>query len=206
MEKKKQKQKIIIGVIIALVAVVIVGIVVLVLSRGDAEEAGADDTAATEELEEVYGFVEPETVETLVAKFNAKVVDQTGWELVPADDATMAIHEENYWYPLDEDVALVVVPKEFSGDKAKDVALTMLIYTDKDSEKREEAMEYWRYAVQANAENLSADEVTELMKEAEELRERGEMANRGGGIFVAISEGEEDGHMEFQVVRNYRES
>jgi len=217
MEKKRFEQKnqrnhkrmMVMGVVIALAVAVIVGaMVVSILNSEDVEEVEVDETAEVEkELEEEYGFVEPETVENLVAKFNAKIMDQTGWELMPTDDATLVTHENNYWYPLDEDLALVVVPVEFSGDKAQDEVLTMLIYVGKDAANQEKAQEYWKYVVQANDDSLSAEEVAELMAEAEELRERGEMANHGGGIFVAISEGEGTGadHREYQVVRNYRE-
>lgn len=204
MKEKKQKQKVIIGVMIVLAVVVVGAVAMLVLKREDEQEAKVSETTETEEeLEEEYGFVEPETVEALVAKFNAKLMDQTGWELMPVDDTTMVTHEDNYWYPLDEDVALVVVPVEFSGDKAQDEVLTMLIYVDKDSANQEKAQEYWKYLIAANDEELSTEEVTELMTEAEELRERGEMADYDDGIFVAISEAED--HREYQVVRNYRE-
>ena len=140
-----------------------------------------------------------------MAKFNTEIIDQTGWELLPADDTTMMTYENNYWYPLDDDIALVVVPVEFSGDKAQDMVLTMLIYVDKNSVNQEKARSYWQHLVQANSEDYSAEEVTGLMAEAEMLRERGEMANRGKGLFVAINEAGGD-HIEYQVVRNYEEN
>ena len=52
---------------------------------------------------------------------------------------------------------------EFSGDKAQDTVLTMLIYVDKNSANQEKARSYWQYLVQANSEDYSAEEVTELM-------------------------------------------
>ena len=115
----------------------------------------------------------------------------------------MVMHENAYWYPLEEDLALVVVPVEFSGDKEKDTALTTLIYVDKDSMNQARALEYLRVLVQANDAKLSEDEISGLVNEAEKLRERGEMANRGNGIFVAIH-GTDD-HYEYQVIRNYQD-
>ena len=198
----KRWHKVVIGIV---GAVILVAVVVLVKIALTPEVEDVESESAGVNQEETYGFVEPETVATLVAKFNIEIMDQTGWELLPADDTTMMTYENNYWYPLDDDIALVVVPVEFSGDKAQDTVLTMLIYVDKDSVNQEKARSYWQYLVQANSEDYSAEEVTELMAEAEMLRERGEMANRGKGLFVAINEVEGGDHIEYQVVRNYRE-
>lgn len=197
----KRWHKVVIGIV---GAVILVAVVVLVKIALTPEVEDVESESVSVSQEETYGFVEPETVATLVAKFNTEIMDQTGWELLPADDTTMMTYENNYWYPLDDDIALVVVPVEFSGDKAQDTVLTMLIYVDKNSANQEKARSYWQYLVQANSEDYSAEEVTELMAEAEMLRERGEMANRGKGLFVAINEAGGD-HIEYQVVRNYRE-
>lgn len=199
----KRWHKVVIGIV---GVVILVAVVVLVKIALTPEVEDVEPESAGVSQEETYGFVEPETVATLVAKFNTEVMDQTGWELLPADDTTMMTYENNYWYPLDEDVALVIVPVEFSGDKEQDKVLTMLIYADKNSANQERARLYWQYLVQANSEDYSAEEVTELMTEAEMLRERGEMANRGKGLFVAINGAGGGDHIEYQVVRNYRES
>lgn len=197
----KRWHKVVIGIAGAVILVAVVVLVKIALTP-EVEDVEPENVSVSQE--ETYGFVEPETVATLVAKFNTEIMDQTGWELLPADDTTMMTYENNYWYPLDDDIALVVVPVEFSGDKAQDRVLTMLIYVDKDSVNQEKARSYWQYLVQANSGDSSAEEVTELMVEAEMLRERGEMANRGKGLFVAINEAGGD-HIEYQVVRNYRE-
>lgn len=198
----KRWHKVVIGIV---GAVILVAVVVLVKIALTPEIEDVESESAGVSQEETYGFVEPETVATLVAKFNTEIMDQTGWELLPADDTTMMTYENNYWYPLDDDIALVVVPVEFSGDKTQDTVLTMLIYIDKDSVNQKKARSYWQYLVQANSGDSSVEEVTELMAEAEMLRERGEMANRGKGLFVAINEAGGGDHIEYQVVRNYRE-
>ena len=199
----KRWHKVVIGIAGAVILVAVVVLVKIALTP-EVEDVEPENVSVSQE--ETYGFVEPETVATLVAKFNTEIMDQTGWELLPADDTTMMYYENNYWYPLDDDIALVVVPVEFSGDKAQDRVLTMLIYDDKDSVNQEKARSYWQYLVQANSGDSSAEEVTELMVEAEMLRERGEMANRGKGLFVAINEAGGGDHIEYQVVRNYEEN
>lgn len=198
----KRWHKVAIGVMGVVILVAVVALVKIALTP---EVEDVEPESAGVSQEEVYGFVEPETVATLVAKFNTEIMDQTGWELLPADDTTMMTYENNYWYPLDDDIALVVVPVEFGGDKAQDKVLTMLIYVDKNSVNQEKARSYWQYLVQANSGDSNVEEVTELMAEAEMLRERGEMANQGKGLFVAINEAGGGDHIEYQVVRNYRE-
>lgn len=196
--------KIVVGVVVC-VAVTVVGYLVVRLALDpeveDMTEVSVDESSG--DLGEVYGYAEPETVAAIVMRFNQKLMEQTDSELMLVDEATMMTHGGNYWYPLYEDVALVIVPVEFSGDSKVDRALTALIYTDKISAGQEQALGYFRCLVMANDEALSMDEVAELIAEAESLRERGEMANQGRGIFVAVNEAED--HIEYQVVRNYRE-
>lgn len=140
----KRWHKVAIGV---MGVVILVAVVVLVKIALTPEVEDVEPESVSAGQEETYGFVEPETVETLVAKFNTEIIDQTGWELLPADDTTMMTYENNYWYPLDDDIALVVVPVEFSGDKAQDMVLTMLIYVDKNSVNQEKARSYWQHLV-----------------------------------------------------------
>lgn len=196
--------KIVAGAVVC-VAVTVVGYLAMRLALDpevdDMTEVSVDESSG--DLGEAYGYVESETVAAIVAKFSQKLMEQTDSELMLVDEATMMTHEGNYWYPLYEDVALVIVPVEFSGDSKVDRALTALIYTDEVSAGQEQALGYFRYLVMANDEALSMDEVAELIAEAESLRERGEMANQGRGIFVAVNEAED--HIEYQVVRNYKE-
>lgn len=197
----RKKWKAIVGVVVA-AAIVLVGVLVVkIMTSQSAEESTPE--VVEQNLDEIYGYTEKAATSDLVAKFNQVVIEQAGWELMPADEGTVTTHDEMYWYPLYEDVALVAVPVEYSGDKAKDVVLSMLVYTDRDSVNRETALRYFRCLIQANDVELGAEEIDGLMTEAETLRERGEMANQGRGIFVAVHEAED--HIEYQVVRNYQE-
>lgn len=197
----RKKWKVIVGVVIVAI-IALVGFLVVRIVLDQSAETSVPELVE-QSMDETYGYTEIATVADLVAKFNQIVIDQAGWELLPVDDETVTVYDGAYWYPLHEDVALVVVPVEYGGDKAKDVVLSMLVYTDKESVNQEMALKYFRYLIQANDVELSAEEIEGLMAEAESLRERGEMANRGRGTFVAVHEA--DDHVEYQVVRNYRD-
>lgn len=204
---ERKKGKVVLGVVIGVALVAVVAVVVVKIVRSAAQEdvnTMIEAEVTTEVPAESYGYVEVEKVATLARKFNQVIIDQANWEVLPVDEEAMLVHEGSYWYALDENLALVVVPVEFSGNAEEDVALVTLIYTDNDPAKSEKVLEYYRYLVQANDESLTMDEIAELMAEAEKLRERGEMANHGKGIFTAINES--DDHIEYQVVRNYPES
>ena len=189
---------------VAIVAVVVlVGILGVKMASDKSKETEVTSSEESEAEIDVYGRVDPATVGGLVAQFNQDITKLSDLGLVTVDDGAMVMHENAYWYPLEEDLALVVVPVEFSGDKERDTALTTLIYVDKDSMNQARALEYLRVLVQANDAKLSEDEISGLVNEAEKLRERGEMANRGNGIFVAIH-GTDD-HYEYQVIRNYQD-
>lgn len=196
-------RNVMIGVAIAIVVVLVGILVVKVTLNNKPKETEVTSSEESEAEIDVYGRVDPATVGGLVAQFNQDITKLSDLGLVTVDDGAMVMHENAYWYPLEEDLALVVVPVEFSGDKEKDTALTTLIYVDKASMNQARALEYLRVLVQANDAKLSEDEISGLVNEAEKLRERGEMANRGNGIFVAIH-GTDD-HYEYQVIRNYQD-
>lgn len=150
---------------------------------------------------EKYGVLERESVNISVAKFNTEIMDNTGWELLPVSDNSMIIHENNYWYPLYEDISLVVVPEEFTNDNNKDVTKIMFLYFPKDTKYMNEAMEYMKYLIKANNEKITDEDATKLISEAEELKQEQKSANNGTGIWVGIYEN--DTHIEYQVSRNY---
>lgn len=56
--------------------------------------------------EEQTSYVEEETVEILIAKFNAEVVDNT--ELFPASNDYLTVSDNIYWYGLMSGVYLAV--------------------------------------------------------------------------------------------------
>lgn len=202
---KQRQHKVILGVVIAVVVLAVgFGVVRIVssLTREDAD-TGVETEVTQEVPAESYGYVDTEKVATVVRKFNQIIIDRANWELLPVDEEMMVVHDEAYWFSLDDDLALVIVPVAFSGKIEEDEARVVLIYTDQDAVKREKALVYYPYLIQANDESLLEGEIAELMAEAENLHERGEMANRGKGIFVAINESED--HIEYQVVRNYPE-
>lgn len=150
---------------------------------------------------EKYGVLERESVKISVAKFNTEIMDNTGWELLPVSDDSMIIHENNYWYPLYEDISLVVVPEEFTNDNNKDVTKVMFLYFPKDTRYMNEAMEYMKYLIKANNGKITDEDATKLIEEAEELKKEEKSANNGTGIWVGVNES--DTHLEYQVTRNY---
>ena len=62
--------------------------------------------------QENHGRVEEETVETLVAKFNTEVVDNSS--LNPASTDYLTESNNEYWYGLIEGIYLVAVPKKYT--------------------------------------------------------------------------------------------
>ena len=76
-----------------------------------------DATKDLKESQEKYGFVEKECVDVLVAKFNTEVVDNSS--LNPASNDYLIESNNQYWYGLVEGIYLVVVPKEYTGDKQR---------------------------------------------------------------------------------------
>lgn len=93
-----------------------------------------------QESYEKYGFIEKETVDVLVAKFNTEVVDHSSLNVASTDYLTK--ENNQYWYGLLEGVSLVIVPEKYTGDQATDIVDYMLIFVNKTSKYNDEALTY----------------------------------------------------------------
>lgn len=190
---KKWQRNLLIGIIAVVVLVgVLLGVRAIIMAN-QKEPATTDEPVAS--------TVERETVAMIVAKFNTEVMDVTQWELEPANDEAMVTYENNYWYPLAEDISLVVVPEEFTSNKDNDIVKVALIYSNKDESNQHVAREYWQYLVKANNSELDDETVAKLLEDAERLKAEDSATDPVKGVAAAIFE--DDNHFEFQVLRNY---
>ena len=158
---------------------------------------------AKENLEvsyEKYGFVEKETVDILVAKFNTEVVDNTALNLASTDYLT----EDNnqYWYGLNDGIYLVVVPEKYTGDKTTDIVDYMLIYLDKTSKYEEDAVIYAKNLIKANYNAATETEIITLLEKAKSESTTGKTAYNGKGISVGCLD--KDNYYQYQVLRFYK--
>ena len=106
----KNKKIIIICLIMIILAIVISLGVKLYLNK-DLE----NQRQKLQETQEKYGWVEKETVDVLVAKFNTEIVDSSS--LNPASTDYLTEDDNQYWYGLIDGIYLVVVPEKYTGDK-----------------------------------------------------------------------------------------
>lgn len=190
---KKWQRNLLIGVLaVAVLVGILLGVRAVIVANQEKSEV-------TEET--VVSTVERETVATIVAKFNAEILDVTQRELEPTNDEAMITYENNYWYPLTDAVSLVVVPEDFTGDSYRDIAKVALIYSNKDENNQHVAREYWQYLVRANNRELDDSSVTNLLADAERLKADDSATDVVKGISAAVFE--DDNHFEFQVLRNY---
>ena len=153
-----------------------------------------------EETQEKYGFVENETVDVLVAKFNTEVVDNSS--LNPASTDYLTESDNKYWYGLIEGIYLVVVPKEYTGDKAVDIVDYMLIYVDKTSKHGDDAVMYAKNLIKANYNEATETEITTLLEEAKNKSTTGKTAYNGKGISVGYLD--KSDYYQYQVLRFYK--
>ncbi len=191
-----KKDKIIIIICIIIIAVLIGGYFVVKYFLDK------DIQKQEKELQETinkYGTVEKENVNLVVSKFNTEIMD-SGMEY-PASDEYLVIEDGKYWYGMFDDISCYIIPVEFTGDKEKDIVEVIAMYVPKESQNREMAMEYLRNLIKANNSELTDEEVSYLIEEAERQMPDKLKANNGKGISVGIVEGGD--HYEYQVTRLY---
>lgn len=162
---------------------------------------GCGNEVNEEEQPEVYeyGYVDRETAEVLVAKFNTQVVDNSS--LNPASEEYMTTFEDAYWYGLITGIYLIVYPVEYTGNLDSDIVDYMVLYVEKNSENESSVNEYMEYLIQANNPDITTEEVSELVTEAKNSASTGKTVNNGKGIDVGYVEN--DDNYQYQVIRLY---
>ncbi len=181
-------------------AILLLGVMVLGMATGcDSKKEAEKDL---QETIDKYGFVDKETVEVLVAKFNTEVMDNSNGEMNPASNYYLTVDNNMYWYGLVEGIYLVVEPVEFSDDKSKEIVDSMTIFTDKGAEYEKDAVNYIKYLLKANYDQFSDEEINSLLEDAKKAAQKGESANNGKGISVSYNENE--GNYQYLVQRLYQ--
>lgn len=182
-----------------LFAILLCGVMVLGLT-GCGKSSVEDAKNDLQESQEKYGFVEKETIDVLVAKFNTEVVDNSS--LNPASTDYLTEDNNQYWYGLIEGVYLVVVPEKYTGDKAIDIVDYMLIYVEKNSKYSDDAVTYAKYLIKANYNEATETETDTLLKEAITKAPTGKTAYNGKGISVGYLDSND--YYQYQVLSFYK--
>ena len=191
----KNKKIIIICLIMIILAIVISLGVKLYLNK-DLEK----QRQKLQETQEKYGWVEKETVDVLVAKFNTEIVDSSS--LNPASTDYLTEDNNQYWYGLIDGIYLVVVPEKYTGDKSTEIVDYTLLYVDKTSKYESDAISYIKHLIKANNSNITDNEIDSLLQEAKVKSTSGETANNGKGISIGYIE--KNDSYQFQVLRSYK--
>ena len=153
-----------------------------------------------QETQEKYGWVEKETVDVLVAKFNTEIVDSSS--LNPASTDYLTEDNNQYWYGLIDGIYLVVVPEKYTGDKSTEIVDYTLLYVDKTSKYESDAISYIKHLIKANNSNITDNEIDSLLQEAKVKSTSGETANNGKGISIGYIE--KNDSYQFRVLRSYK--
>lgn len=184
--------------IVLVIAVIAVCIVISQSAKQDLEDAQND----LQESYEKYGWVEEETVDILVGKFNAEVVDNSS--LNPASSDYLTVADGTYSYGLITGIWLFVEPEEYKNDSSTEIVDYMTIYVKKSSEYSNDSLEYVKHLIKANNSEITDTEIDNLIKVAKEKASTGsdETAYNGSGIVVGYIEDEES--FQYQVKRMYK--
>ena len=191
----KNKKIIIICLIMIILAIVISLGVKLYLNK-DLE----NQRQKLQETQEKYGWVEKETVDVLVAKFNTEIVDSSS--LNPASTDYLTEDNNQYWYGLIDGIYLVVVPEKYTGDKTTETVNYTLLYVDKSSKYESDAISYTKCLIKANNSQITDSEIDTLLEDAKTKANSGKTANNGKGISIGYTE--KDEAYQYQVLRLYK--
>lgn len=190
----------------ALLALMLCGVVIVGMAAcsNPVSESKQELEKAQQELEATYeefGWVEPETVDTLIAKYNTEIMD--GGLGTPAYQDYMLAEEGSYWFALTDDIIFYLTPLEFTGNAAADIVDLSFVRMEKDNFNEATITDYAKKLIRANSYDLTDEEIDALIQGALELKSSGELFKNGSGILVGVYE--DNDIYEFQVRRVYRE-
>jgi hypothetical protein len=191
-----KNKKIIIICLIMIILAIVISLGVKLYFNKDLE----NQRQKLQETQEKYGWVEKETVDVLVAKFNTEIVDSSS--LNPASTDYLTEDNNQYWYGLIDGIYLVVVPEKYTGDKSTEIVDYTLLYVDKTSKYESDAISYIKHLIKANNSNITDNEIDSLLQEAKVKSTSGETANNGKGISIGYIE--KNDSYQFQVLRSYK--
>lgn len=191
-----KNKKIIIICLIMIILAIVISLGVKLYFNKDLE----NQRQKLQETQEKYGWVEKETVDVLVAKFNTEIVDSSS--LNPASTDYLTEDNNQYWYGLIDGIYLVVVPEKYTGDKSTEIVDYTLLYVDKTSKYESDANSYIKHLIKANNSNITDNEIDSLLQEAKVKSTSGETANNGKGISIGYIE--KNDSYQFQVLRSYK--
>lgn len=177
-----KNKKIIIICLIMIILAIVISLGVKLYFNKDLE----NQRQKLQETQEKYGWVEKETVDVLVAKFNTEIVDSSS--LNPASTDYLTEDNNQYWYGLIDGIYLVVVPEKYTGDKSTEIVDYTLLYVDKTSKYESDAISYIKHLIKANNSNITDNEIDSLLQEAKVKSTSGETANNGKGISIGYIE------------------
>ena len=121
--------------------------------------------------------------------------------LNPASVDYLTVEDNKYWYGLIEGIYLVAVPKEFNNDPTNEIVDYMFLFVDKGGHYESEAVEYIKYLIKANNENITDEEINILLEEARQLATSGKTSNNGKGISIGYIENVDN--YQYQIIRLY---
>ena len=182
--------------ILTILVCIVIALGLTACGKSDLEEAKKD----LENSQEKYGYVEKETVDVLVAKFNTEVADNSTLNKASIDYLTESNNQ--YWYGLIEGISLVVVPEKYTNDKATEIVNYMLLQVDKNSKYEKDANTYIKYLIKANNNQITDSEIDTLIQDAKTKNNSGKISNNGKGISIGYTENDEK--YQYQVLRLYK--
>ncbi len=152
------------------------------------------------EKQNTIGYVDEVTVDSLIDILNQVITDTSG--LGPIDKETLKVNDGRYWYTIDSDIYLIVVPLNEQKDVKEDIVESVRLYfTDKTLEDPQ-IPAYTRLLIEANNKEITSEEAQTLIDEAKKVAEDKATSNNGKGISVGYAIA--SNHYEYQVIRNYK--
>lgn len=150
--------------------------------------------------ESTIGYVEKETVNSLLSKFNNVIENHSRLGTVPENSGS--VNNGNYWYPIEDGIYLVVKPADEQKSPEEDIVGSMRIYYEDSVKDEAQIPVYTKLLVIANNEEISEKDAEKLVNESKDLAKNNLTSNNGKGISVGYAEASD--HYEYQVIRNYK--
>jgi len=147
-------------------------------------------------------YIEKETVEKTIEKFNNLILDNGMKSYISKDNCL--IKNNVYYYTIYEDISLYIIPIEYTKNQLEDITYDMGIYYPKNSQYEGNAKLYIKHLIKINNPDLSNEQIEKLIDEVIIQSKKNNSINKNTGITVRYFGNSDSKYKEFVIRRNYQ--
>lgn len=182
----------------------IISIILIIISIGICLEINYLIRRNNKDKEFNLVYLEKETIETSIEKFNTLILDNGMNTSISKDN--YIIKNNVYHYTIYENINLYIKPLEYMENPKEEITYDLGIYYPSNTKYEGNAKLYVKYLISINNPDLSNEEIEKLIDNAVKVSKENKDININTGISIRyFNQKENNNYKEFVIRRHYKD-